>query len=217
MLNPHWGHLVISHLPNFIFVISGSYTKKCEYYNLTKKSWSSLSEIGTWRMDPTGFIHNNQFLYVFGGWNNSVKSNPFVEKIERIKLFSPMNQSMVLTTNQWESIKLVSNSNSSLLKKTCMGILKINENKILLLGGDTSDYLKESSIDVMNAKVKYHKSIIEVKINYLGGCEIDLSSLSLPKPSCFTINKEFTASVSDSAQENFGCYNHLHEFLVINI
>jgi hypothetical protein len=225
MLYPHWGHLTIYHPENYIFVISGSYTKKCEFYNLNKKMWYSLPDISTWRMDPIGFVYNNQYLYIFSGWNNNnniINKDPFVEKIERLKLFTK--------NSKWETLpislkNMLKNNYLNFLKKTCMGILKLTENKILLLGGDTSDYLfttKQSSslasIDY-NVNVKYHTSIIEVKINYLGNCEIEISQLNLSKPSCFTLNKEFicVGSKDNFNREVYGCFNHLHEFITLEI
>lgn len=220
----HWGHCVIYVPPKFIFVISGSYTKKCEFYDLHKKAWSNISEINTWRMDSTPFLYNGVYLYIFGGWNNSVKSkDPFVDKIERIKLFSPINENLVMTTNKWESVKISSNTN--LIKKTCMGLIKTAENKILLLGGDTSDYLKETFYDHNNTnllpglgatKIKYHKTMLEVKINYLGGCDIEqLKTSSLETPSCFTINKHFMSIGVGGDMQLYGCFNHLHQFSVV--
>lgn len=226
MNSTHWGHSVIYVPPKFIFVISGSYTRKCEYYDIVKKVWTNISEINTWRMDPTSFIYNNLYLYIFGGWNNSIKTkDPFVEKIERIKLFSPINESLVMTTNKWEYIKLSNSSNLNHLKKTCMGLIRVNDNKLLLLGGDTSDYLKDTLFDNTNSvspglgasKIKYHTSVVEVKINYLGGCEIELlKNSSLEAPSCFTLIKNFTPLGSIYGNMSvYGCFNHMKDFVVL--
>ena len=70
----HWGHSLSYIHQNYIIVISGYFTKKCEYYDIRKTTWSNLSEINYWRMDSTIFLFDNKYVYVFGGWNNFYKT-----------------------------------------------------------------------------------------------------------------------------------------------
>jgi len=203
MLSPHWGHASIYLNPKTIFVISGSYCKKCESYDLNKKSWSNLSEINIWRMDATPFLFNSTRIYIFGGWNNSIKRfDPFIDKIEKLKI--DKDNSDIKTKNKWEFVNIISNIKSILnprdcLKKICMGVVNLSDNRLLLLGGDTSSYLIDNfyESDKLNSPTKekenvsiYHDSMIEIKINFLGDCELVKIS-KLTRTCCFVSKKTF--------------------------
>ena len=222
MLSPHWGHCSLYLNPSTIFVISGSYNKKCESYDLSKKTWRTLPEIKIWRMDATAFLYNSSYIYVFGGWNNSIKRfDPFIEKIERLKIDNTNPFESILTIkNKWEFIDIESSNKQisnprELLKKICMGIVNISDNRLLLLGGDTSSYLidnfyeneKLNSPKVEENESIYHDTIIEIKIDYLGVCHVEKIS-KLKKSCCFVSKKSFNEISNKTTELSFANICH---------
>ena len=221
----HWGHSLSYIHQNYIIVISGYFTKKCEYYDIRKTTWSNLSEINYWRMDSTIFLFDNKYVYVFGGWNNFYKTshdkrNNYVDKIEKIKILNN-DSSQICNNNKWE-ILIVSNQKEKLLlnemRKCSMGIIAIAVDKFYLIGGDNSDYNAESFEDfnysgIGASKIKFHNSIMEVKINCIGGCEIEIKKFLLERPSSFSLNKNFQRLNKDE----YGCFNKTNQFCQITV
>ena len=207
-----WGHSMILLENKFLFTISGYNKKKCEYLDIQSDKWKNLSELNIWRMDCNLFLYNNSYIYAFGGFNDNNKFNkPFVKKIEKLKIF---NRGIDVPTNvnKWEFVNLFEEKGEyniySLIP--CMGMISLSDNKLLLFGGDTSDYSNfneeittnrsnyqnghlaenNSSFNKLN-KVEYHNKIFLIKINILGNCEIEELSFKLYKPTCFTTAKQF--------------------------
>jgi len=140
-----WAHSLLLIEDKFLFSISGYNNKKCEYLDIQNNKWKNISEINIWRMDCNLFVFNNSYIYAFGGFNDNNKiQKPFVKKIEKLKIFNK-GIGIPSNSNKWEFVNVfynkneITNSNLSILIPS-MGIIILNENKLLLIGGDTSDY-----------------------------------------------------------------------------
>ena len=176
-------------------------------------------------MDANIFVYNNLYLYVFGGWNNyyktsNNKNNNYVDKIEKLKIFQNSENFSIVNSNKWEIIQVFDTKNdirlSELLKKCSMGIIPISVDKFYLVGGDTSEYNSETFNDCNSSgiganKLKYHSSIVEIKINCIGGCEAEIKKFCLEKPCSFNITKSFLLLNNNE----YGCFNNLHELYLI--
>lgn len=226
-----WAHSLVLVENRFLFCVSGYNNKKCEYLDIYNNKWKNISDINIWRMDCNLFIFNNLFIYVFGGFNDNNKfQKPFIKKIERIKIF---NKGVDIPTkvNQWEFMNIFDNKGESSLLDLipCMGIISIAGNRLLLVGGDTSDYSnfydensnrtyinnrnenyenhdininKSNSFYKIN-KLEYHDRILMIKINFLGNCEISEHIQKLNKSCCFSTTKNFL-----NFKDSFYCFDH---------
>jgi len=225
MTYPRWGHGLSYIAQNYIIVVSGYFNKKCEYYDIKKKAWSNLNEINYWRMDCTLFFSNNQFIYVFGGWNNYYKTtatnnsiNNYVDKIEKLRILNN-GSSQILATNKWEILaNIKQNLSFPQLKKCSMGIITLSLDRFYLIGGDTSDYNSDSFEDTTKAgigasKVTLQNTILEIKINRIGGCEVEFQSHILENPTSFNLSKTFQKI--DTFE--YGCFSSNNRFCQIKI
>ena len=61
MPTPHSSHCMIG-VNNYIFVISGDFSKKVERYDLIKNSWENLNELSDIRIWPSCFVLNNELF-----------------------------------------------------------------------------------------------------------------------------------------------------------
>lgn len=215
-----WGHSMVLFSEKYLFCISGYNNKKCEYLDIQYNKWKNISELNIWRLDCSLFIFNNTHLYVFGGFNDNNKfTKPFVKKIEKLKIFNK-GVDIPSSINKWEFVNLFDDKteNASLSYLIpCMGIIPVSDNKLILLGGDTSDYanmadeisnrslknnlngnfgennhnnLNNMSLN-KNNKLEFHNRLFLIKINFIGNCEISELTQRLEKPSCFSITKQF--------------------------
>lgn len=234
-----WAHSLILVRGRFLFCISGYNNKKCEFLDTQNNKWKNISELNIWRMDPNLFIFNNSYLYVFGGFNDNNKfQKPFVKKIEKLKLFTK-GVEIPSNINKWEFVNILDDKGEMNLNYLIpsMGIISISENKLLLVGGDTSDYsnfyeennsnrnynynlngnIDENNYDhgtkiinKNNNKLQYHNDIYLVKINFLGNCEISHYNFKLNNPCCFTTSKSFINQI-----DAFYCFDHSLELCEI--
>ena len=105
-----------------IYTIGGINNNKCEYYNIKEMKWEKMPNlIVSERQNPLLYIYTN-FLYVFGGFS---KEN-YLCTIERINL-----------RNQKSKFEIVPYTNLDNLNISLFGcgIIPINDNSILLIGG----------------------------------------------------------------------------------
>ena len=94
MLNPHWNHSMICN-DNYIFVIGGYNSNKCEKFNLTTLKWESMPDlISTERQRAILYIYGN-YLYAFMGHNQF----GILDSIERININN-------LENNKWENVNI---------------------------------------------------------------------------------------------------------------
>jgi hypothetical protein len=192
---------------NYICVIGGWDSKEVEMIETTDgifTKWLILPSMHKCRSDPTTFLYNKKYLYVFGGWDYTTKKS--VNEIERYEIFNGEN---IKLTKQWERIKI--KGESSLLMKYNMGLIEIknenDENKnILLVGGYDENF--DYSCDVVNVEILQKENFVNVKKEEKG----------LPQggESSFWYEKHFHYMKNDLDGEeiaiNFNCFNNLYVY-----
>ena len=194
---------------SYICVIGGWDSKEVEMIETTDgifTKWLILPSMHKCRSDPTTFLYNKKYLYVFGGWDYTTKKS--VNEIERYEIFNGEN---IKLTKQWERIKI--KGESSLLMKYNMGLIEIknndenNENKnILLVGGYDENF--DYSCDVVNVEILQKENFVNVKKEEKG----------LPQggESSFWYEKHFHYMKNDLDGEeiaiNFNCFNNLYVY-----
>ena len=123
MPSGHSYHRLIG-INNFIFAISGFKNKKVEKYNIDTNQWSSLPSLEVSRSWPSCVCYEDKYIFLFGGLCDSTDSslNNQVEKLDITR-----NDS----NNKWERF----NVNSDIMLPFYIGVVKINNDELLLLGG----------------------------------------------------------------------------------
>ena len=193
---------------NYICVIGGWDSKEVEMIETTDgifTKWLILPSMHKCRSDPTTFLYNKKYLYVFGGWDYTTKKS--VNEIERYEIFNGEN---IKLTKQWERIKIKGESN--LLMKYNMGLIEIKKNdedenkNILLIGGYNENF--DYSCDVVNVEILQKENFVNVKKEEKG----------LPQggESSFWYEKHFHYMKNDLDGEeiaiNFNCFNNLYVY-----
>jgi len=113
---------------------------KCERYLIDQKRWESINSLPTSRSGCSAFFDKNSSnLYLFGGYNYI--KNRMLETILLMKVSDKHN-------NIWEEMNIVG---GEFMKKSMMGIIQIDNNLILIVGG--YEYNEEKCCDVETDKV----------------------------------------------------------------
>ena len=120
---------------NSICAIAGSRLKSCELFSFESSTWKALPLLATSREKASACVINEEFLYVFFGFDRT--KSKYVTTIERISLD---------TLSQWESISLPGNQN--ILKKQGLSSVPTKDGKILLVGGVNS--LRNECKDILS-------------------------------------------------------------------
>ena len=135
MLYPHWNHSMISN-GNYIFVIGGYNTNKCEAFNLRTLKWEAMPDlISPERQKATLAIHGD-YLYAFMG---QTQFN-VLDSVERINIKK-------LGSSNWENV-IYSNPNKVNTKFYGAGVYIVKGQLFFLggklgLGDDQSDFKSE--------------------------------------------------------------------------
>ena len=135
MLFSHWNHSMISN-ENYIFVIGGYNSNKCEAFNLKTLKWEAMPDLNSpERQSPILTIHGD-YLYAFMG---HTRFN-ILDTVERINIKN-------LGSNKWENV-IVSNPNNVNIRFYGAGVYYVNDDLYFIggkngLGNDSSDYKSE--------------------------------------------------------------------------
>ena len=135
MLYPHWNHSMISN-GNYIFVIGGYNTNKCEAFNLRTLKWEAMPDlISPERQKATLAIYGD-YLYAFMG---QTQFN-VLDSVERINIKK-------LGSSNWENV-IYSNPNKVNTKFYGAGVYIVKGQLFFLggklgLGDDQSDFKSE--------------------------------------------------------------------------
>jgi hypothetical protein len=135
MLHPHWNHSMISN-GNYIFVIGGYNTNKCEAFNLRTLKWEAMPDlISPERQKATLAIYGD-YLYAFMG---QTQFN-VLDSVERINIKK-------LGSSNWENV-IYSNPNKVNTKFYGAGVYIVKGQLFFLggklgLGDDQSDFKSE--------------------------------------------------------------------------
>ena len=120
----HHSTLYIQSMDSLIF-ISGSKTKTCEKFNIGKKKIESFPSLKTSREKCGVSLINNEFLYVFFGFDRTKQK--FETSVERININK---------CKSWEVLLIIGDQN--VLKRHSMACIPWNFNKrngIIITGG----------------------------------------------------------------------------------
>ena len=135
MLYNHWNHSMISD-GNYVFVIGGYNSNKCEAFNLKTFKWESMPDLNSpERQQATLTIYGN-YLYAFMGHSQF----KVLDTVERINI-------KTLGSSNWEIVNF-SNPNGINTKFYGAGVYTVNGQVFFLagktgLGSDESDYKSE--------------------------------------------------------------------------
>lgn len=99
MIYSHWNHSMIAN-DNYIFVIGGYNSNKCEYFNLETLKWESLPDLNSEERQRPMLIIYKDYLYAFMGHTQF----NILDTIERINITK-------LKTSKWEKVSYSNPSN----------------------------------------------------------------------------------------------------------
>ena len=167
MNNSHWNHSMIIN-ENYIFVIGGYNSNKCEYYNLINLNWEEMHNLNCDERQRSMLAIYNNYLYCFMGYNNF----DILNTVERINI----NE---LPNSIWENID-INCSNNIEPKFYGAGIVN-NNNDLIFIGGkiglnnNDSDfkhdvyYFDFKGNYFFNKKIYYNQKLnfIENKLHYI--------------------------------------------------
>ena len=115
-------------VPNkYIFIVGGSNTKSVELYDIDEKKLTKDSELNEIRCESTLCLVNNTYLYAFFGF---VLHQEYNKNIERCNLLKK--------NRKWEYVNYQVKEGIN-LKLSFFGITYLNENELLLIGGNDND------------------------------------------------------------------------------
>ena len=135
MINSHWNHSMISN-DDYIFVVGGYNSNKCEYFNLKTMKWEVMPDLNSEERQRPILIINEGYLYAFMGYTQY----NILDSVERININK-------LGTSKWEKLAFTNPDNIN-LKFYGAGLYKYN-GKLYFIGGkigqgtDDSDYKSE--------------------------------------------------------------------------
>ena len=154
MQSGHSYHRLIG-IENNIISISGFKNKKVEKFNLNTQKWSFLPSLEISRSWPSVCSIDDKIIFLFGGLcdSNEEKYRNLVEKLDVTKNYKE--------DDKWETFEV----KSEIEIPFYLGILKLSNEKLLLLGGKYD--LKEDNIDtcfVYNYKENHVEKENEFKL-----------------------------------------------------
>ena len=161
MLFSHWNHSMISN-ENYIFVIGGFNSNKCEAFNLRTLKWEAMPDLNSpERQSPILTIHGD-YLYAFMGHTQY----NILDTVERINIKN-------LGSNKWENV-IVSNPNNVNIRFYGAGVYYVNDVLYFIggkngLGNDDSDYKSEiycyhfDKNEILNTDICYKGNLVFVE------------------------------------------------------
>ena len=187
--NHKYGGLILTKDNNKIIILGGIYTYEVELFNIQKNSLKKLPKLLSKRINSSYNIINNQYLFAFFGKNNN--------KIEFLDLKNP---------NNWVNFEY--NSNSGIKDLSGHIGFHVNENVVIIVGGENNDkimvfYFKEKFVDVTDFVLSFDID-----------CGID--ELIFDKEKCFNLveNKEKISNDEKERKEIMGMdiFGNVHCF-----
>jgi hypothetical protein len=131
MKNSHWNHTMIAN-DNYVFVIGGNNSNKCECFNLKTSKWESMPNLNSEeRQRPILEIYKDN-LYAFMGYTQYT----ILDSVERINI-NKLGSSSI----KWEKLS-ISNPDSINLKFFGAGVYN-NNGKLYFIGGKVGKGLEE--------------------------------------------------------------------------
>ena len=140
----HKGHCLIIH-ENSIYCIGGG-QDECEKYDFNDNTWNALPKMAFAQENPVLYIHNN-ILYSLFGTNENGK---YIDNIQKLNLNLKTGKA------KWTNVNY--NRNDCDLKIFGCGIIKMDENKVYLLGGKLENEVSKSMIEFDFYAMKANKN-----------------------------------------------------------
>lgn len=142
----HKGHCLIVH-DNILYCIGGA-QDECEKFDFEDNSWSLLPKMAFAQENPVLYVYNNILFSLFGTNENG----KFIDNIQKLNLKS--NKSKWINVNY--------NRNGCNLKIMGCGIIKMDDNKIYLLGGKLEKEVSKSMIefDLLNMRANKNENTL---------------------------------------------------------
>lgn len=181
MVSSQYGHhnpSLISINSNKILCVGGKRQKKCEIYDIIINHWAIFPELPEERYKCSlCFDYRNKLLFLFGGINNSKNAlnNNYIEK-ENILMIKTKNYYY-----SWEQIIIESRLENKLLTRISSATLFLDEDNILLIGGENENGKSLKNIIKFNTK-DYSLS--------LAGKNLDFASKFINQSTIFENNEE---------------------------
>jgi hypothetical protein len=142
---PHYFPTLALLRNEYIIVIGGLNTKKCEYYSITSKLWKDLPILPELRYGANAVSDNcNNHIYVFGGLNQQTRKCS-------MSVFK-LNMNLCL---KWETVVVM--ENADLLTKMCACVVKKEGGHIWIMGGEDEQGVPSDVIVDINLKDKVFK------------------------------------------------------------
>ena len=159
MLSPHSAHSIAPINESTLCVVSGSGTFKCEIYNEESNSWKSIADVNYQRQNATMFVHNEMYLYIFGGlcYDDIRNEFIFVETVERIDISD-------IDNSKWEIVNAVKTNEYVDIEKSVMCAIPIDVDKILLVGGMKKDQSYSDDVMMYNFQKNEFSLVDDVKL-----------------------------------------------------
>ena len=135
MLYSHWNHSMISN-DNYIFVIGGYNSNKCEVFNTRTSKWEEMSDLNSPQRQRAILAIYDNYLYAFMGCTQL----GILDTVERINIKD-------LKNSKWENIKVKNPLNIN-IKFYGAGVYCLNGELFFVagkkgLGNNDDDYKKE--------------------------------------------------------------------------
>ena len=121
MCYSHWNHSMIAN-ENYIFVIGGYNSNKCEAFNMQTLKWESMPDLNSPERQCAMLFIYGDYLYAFMGYNQ----NDIMDSIERINITKKGN-------SKWENVIVTNNGNIN-LKFYGAGVYNVKD-KLFFIGG----------------------------------------------------------------------------------
>ena len=171
MLYSHFNHSMICY-NNYIIVIGGYNTNKCEAFNLTKLKWESLPDLNSAERQRTILNIYGDYLYAFMGYNQF----GILDSVERINI-----NELSKGNNNWEIVK-TNNPYDIDLRFYGSGVYCLNEDIYFIggkkgMGNEEDDYKTEiyyynfnkKEFSTRNLCFSGHLEFIENEFHHING------------------------------------------------
>ncbi len=138
----------------YIIVIGGYKSIKCEYYCISSKKWKDLPELPEERYGCSSICDNTyNAIYCFGGYNYKYKKNCMSVLKLNIK-----------KANKWDTLIVMENSDLLSRKFSCI-IQKNDANFIIVGGKNNNNYPTDDVVEILIKNKKIIVKDINKKLN----------------------------------------------------
>ncbi len=152
----HWNHSMISN-DNYIFVIGGYNSNKCEFFNIKNLRWEKMFNLNCEERQRSILVIYKEYLYAFMGYTQS----NILDTVERVNI-----DDSNLSVNKWENVS-ISNDYNLNLKFYGSGIYT-QGNEVYFIGGKFGKNDNENDNEYKSEIYKF--SFDDMKFNNCGIC-----------------------------------------------